>query len=159
MPTSALSRIDARADVGIGPYDEMISTNPDLSLKSGVYEPIRMWYNTKDNTKQEDNSMAIQEIMSADFEEVVLKSETPVLVDFNATWCGPCRMLKPTLDQVAAERPDVKVVGVDIDENMDLAEEYGVFSIPCLVLFKDGAEAERSVGLVPKDAVLALLDS
>ena len=101
--------------------------------------------------------MAIQEIMSADFEEVVLKSETPVLVDFNATWCGPCRMLKPTLDQVAAERPDVKVVGVDIDENMDLAEEYGVFSIPCLILFKDGAEAERSVGLVPKDRVLELL--
>ena len=103
--------------------------------------------------------MAIQEIMSADFEEVVLKSETPVLVDFNATWCGPCRMLKPTLDQVAAERPDVKVVGVDIDENMDLAEEYGIFSIPCLVLFKDGAEAERSVGLVPKDRVLELLGS
>ena len=101
--------------------------------------------------------MAIQEIMSADFEEVVLKSETPVLVDFNATWCGPCRMLKPTLDQVAAERPDVKVVGVDIDENMDLAEEYGVFSIPCLVLFRDGAEAERSVGLVPKERVLELL--
>ena len=101
--------------------------------------------------------MAIQEIMSADFEEVVLKSETPVLVDFNATWCGPCRMLKPTLDQVAAERPDVKVVGVDIDENMDLAEEYGIFSIPCLILFKDGAEAERSVGLVPKDRVLELL--
>ena len=101
--------------------------------------------------------MAIQEIMSADFEEVVLKSETPVLVDFNATWCGPCRMLKPTLDAVAAERPDVKVVGVDIDENMDLAEEYGIFSIPCLVLFKDGAEAERSVGLVPKDRVLELL--
>ena len=101
--------------------------------------------------------MAIQEIMSADFEEVVLKSETPVLVDFNATWCGPCRMLKPTLDAVAAERPDVKVVGVDIDENMDLAEEYGVFSIPCLVLFRDGAEAERSVGLVPKERVLELL--
>ena len=101
--------------------------------------------------------MAIQEIMSADFEEVVLKSETPVLVDFNATWCGPCRMLKPTLDQVAAERPDVKVVGVDIDENMDLAEEYGIFSIPCLILFKDGAEAERSVGLVPKERVLELL--
>ena len=101
--------------------------------------------------------MAIQEIMSADFEEVVLKSEAPVLVDFNATWCGPCRMLKPTLDAVAAERPDVKVVGVDIDENMDLAEEYGIFSIPCLILFKDGAEAERSVGLVPKERVLELL--
>ena len=103
--------------------------------------------------------MAIQEITSADFEELVLKSEKPVLVDFNATWCGPCRMLKPTLDQVAAERPDVTVVGVDIDENMDLAEEYGIFSIPCLILFRDGAEAERSVGLVPKERVLALLDS
>ena len=102
--------------------------------------------------------MAIQEIMSADFEELVLKSEKPVLVDFNATWCGPCRMLKPTLEQVAAERPDVTVLGVDIDENMDLAEEYGVFSIPCLVLFKDGAEADRSVGLVPKEQLLSLLD-
>ena len=102
--------------------------------------------------------MAIQEIMSADFEELVLKSEKPVLVDFNATWCGPCRMLKPILDQVAAERPDVTVLGVDIDENMDLAEEYSVFSIPCLVLFRDGAEAERSVGLVPKEQLLALLD-
>ncbi len=102
--------------------------------------------------------MAIQEITSADFEEVVLKSEKPVLVDFNATWCGPCRMLKPTLDQVAAERPDVTVVGVDIDENMDLAEEYGIFSIPCLILFRDGAEAERSVGLVPKEQILNILD-
>lgn len=102
--------------------------------------------------------MAIQEITSADFEEVVLKSEKPVLVDFNATWCGPCRMLKPTLDAIAAERSDVTVVGVDIDENMELAEEYEVFSIPCLVLFKDGAEADRSVGLVPKESVLAMLD-
>ena len=102
--------------------------------------------------------MAIQEITSADFEAVVLQSDKPVLVDFNATWCGPCRMLKPTLDAVAAERPDVKVVGVDVDENMDLAQDYGVFSIPCLVLFKDGAEADRSVGLVPKEAILSLLN-
>ena len=102
--------------------------------------------------------MAIHEITSADFEEVVLKSEKPVLVDFNATWCGPCRMLKPTLDAIAAERTDVKIVGLDIDENMELAEEYEVFSIPCLVLFKDGAEADRSVGLVPKESVLAMLD-
>ena len=101
--------------------------------------------------------MAIQEIMSADFEEVVLKSEKPVLVDFNATWCGPCRMLKPTLEQLAAERSDVTVVGVDIDENMDLAEEHGVFSIPCLVLFKDGAEVDRSVGLVPRESIEQLL--
>ena len=102
--------------------------------------------------------MAIQEIMSAHFEEVVLKSEKPVLVDFNATWCGPCRMLKPILEEVAEEREDVTIVGIDIDQNMDMAEEYGVFSIPCLILFKDGAEADRSVGLVPKEQVLSLLD-
>ena len=101
--------------------------------------------------------MAIREINSAEFESVVLKAEKPVLVDFNATWCGPCRMLKPTLEQVAAERPDVTVVGIDVDDNSDLAGEYGVFSIPCLVLFKDGMEADRSVGLVPKEAVLDLL--
>ena len=101
--------------------------------------------------------MAIHEITSADFEEVVLKSEKPVLVDFNATWCGPCRMLKPTLDAIAAERSDVTVVGVDIDENMELAEEYEVFSIPCVVLIKDGAEADRSVGLVPKEQLAAML--
>ncbi len=101
--------------------------------------------------------MAIQEINNAEFEEVVLKSDKPVLVDFNATWCGPCRMLKPVLEEIADERADVKVVGIDVDENRDLAGEYGVFSIPCLVLFKDGAEADRSVGLVPKEQVLALL--
>ncbi|MBQ1372393.1 MAG: thioredoxin [Oscillospiraceae bacterium] len=101
--------------------------------------------------------MAIQEITHAEFDEIVLKSDKPVLVDFNATWCGPCRMLKPILEEVSAERSDVKIVGIDVDENRDLAEEYGVFSIPCLVLIKDGAEADRSVGMIPKEQLLELL--
>jgi len=86
-----------------------------------------------------------------------VKEADVAVVDFNATWCGPCRMLKPVLEELAAERADVTIVGIDVDENMDLAEEYGVFSIPCVVLIKDGAEADRSVGLVPKEALLALL--
>ena len=101
--------------------------------------------------------MAIREITAADFEEVVLKADKPVLVDFNATWCGPCRMLAPTLEKVSDEHKEVKFVAVDIDENDELAEEYEVFSIPCLVLFKGGAEADRSVGLVDKGTLLKLL--
>ncbi len=101
--------------------------------------------------------MAIIEATTATFEQEVLQADRPVVVDFNATWCGPCRMLKPTLDAVAAERPDVKFVAVDIDDNSELAEEYEVFSIPCLVLFKDGMEADRSVGLIPRERLIEFL--
>ena len=101
--------------------------------------------------------MAIYEATTETFEQEVLKADRPVLVDFNATWCGPCRMLKPTLDAVAAERPDVKFVAVDIDDNSELAEEYEIFSIPCLILFKDGMEADRSVGLIPRERLIEFL--
>ena len=91
------------------------------------------------------------------FESEVLKSDKPVLVDFNAGWCGPCKAMKPVLEELAAATPGVKFVSVDIDDQDELAEDHGVASIPCLVLFKGGAEAKRSVGLVSRDAILELV--
>ncbi len=100
--------------------------------------------------------MKVIEVTTATFENEVLKSDKPVLVDFNADWCGPCQMLKPTIEQLAEERDDIKIVSVNIDENDDLAYDYDVSSIPCLVVFKDGKEAKRSVGLKPKSEIIKL---
>ncbi len=93
---------------------------------------------------------------SSNFDEVVLKSKNKVLVDFNATWCGPCRMLGPVLEEIASES-DIQIVSVDVDENEDLAREYMVSSIPCLVLFEKGKEASRSVGFMPKEEILKFM--
>ncbi len=101
--------------------------------------------------------MAIIHVNQNNFEREVLNAPVPVLVDFNATWCGPCRMLKPVLEQLAAERTDCRIAAVDVDENEQLAYAYGISSIPCLILFRDGAEVKRTVGLQPKQALEALL--
>ncbi len=103
--------------------------------------------------------MNIIEVTKDTFENEVLKSDKPVVVDFNADWCGPCQMLKPTLDQIAAENDTVKIVSVNIDSEDDLAYDYDVSSIPCLVLFKGGAEAARSVGMKPKPELLKFINS
>ena len=100
--------------------------------------------------------MKVIEATTATFENEVLKSDKPVLVDFNADWCGPCQMLKPTIEQLSDEREDIKFVSVNIDENDDLAYDYNISSIPCLVLFKDGAEVKRSVGLKPKSEIIKM---
>jgi thioredoxin 1 len=94
--------------------------------------------------------MAIIEATAADFKKEVLESEQKVLVDFNAEWCGPCKMLAPILEEFAEENSDIKIVSVNIDDEAELAEEYEVSSIPCLVLFEGGKEVKRSVGLIPK---------
>ena len=97
--------------------------------------------------------MKIVEVTKENFDSVVLKSDIPVLADFNAEWCGPCRMLKPILDELSEERADFKIVSINIDDEDELAEEYGVSSIPCLITFKEGKEINRSVGLKPKDVI------
>ena len=91
------------------------------------------------------------------FNKEVIESNTKVLVDFNATWCGPCRMLGPILEEISNELDNVKIVSVDVDENDELAASYGVSSIPCLVLFKDGKEDKRCVGFRNKDEVIEFI--
>ncbi len=89
-------------------------------------------------------------ITKANFEEEVLHSEKPVLVDFWASWCGPCKMLAPVLHEFAAEHDELKVGKVNVDEEMDLAMRFGVSSIPTLILFKNGEAVKTSVGFVAK---------
>lgn len=98
--------------------------------------------------------MAILHVTSQDFEEKVLHSDIPVLVDFWAPWCGPCRMLAPTLEEIAAENEGkVAVAKVNIDDEMDLAARFGIASIPTMILFDKGAMAGRAVGLQPKASI------
>ncbi len=97
-------------------------------------------------------------VSSADFQSKVLDSDQPVLVDFFATWCGPCKMIAPTLEEVAAEvEGRAKVYKVDIDQSQDIAVRYGVMSVPTLVVFEDGQPARQVVGVQFKQALLSLL--
>ncbi len=98
--------------------------------------------------------MAVIHLTKATFEQEVLKSNKPVLIDFFATWCGPCKMLAPIIDQLGDEVTDVKICKVDVDREGDLAAQFGVSSIPTLVLMKDGKIAAQKVGAMSKKALL-----
>ena len=101
--------------------------------------------------------MEIIKVNSQNFEEEVIKSEKPVLIDFYADWCGPCKMLSPIIDEIAEENSEIKVVKVNVDDSQDLAMKYQVMSIPTLKEKKNGEEVNRSVGLIDKSQVLNLI--
>jgi len=95
----------------------------------------------------------------ADFDQQVLAADGPVLVDFYADWCGPCRMIAPVLEELARETPAARIVKVNVDENPRLASRYGISSIPSLLVFKNGEIVSQQVGLVGKAQLKALLES
>ena len=101
--------------------------------------------------------MSAIHIHNHNFHEEVINSEKPVLLDFWAPWCGPCRMVGPIIDEIAAEHPEYKVVKVNVDEEVELASRYGVVSIPSLMVMKNGQIVEQSVGARPKNQILAML--
>lgn len=101
--------------------------------------------------------MSVQKINDQNF-EAIKNQNKPVLIDFYADWCGPCRMVSPIVDEIANERDDVVVGKVNVDECPGLASRFEVFSIPTLVIMKDGKEVNRSVGALPKARILALLE-
>ena len=101
--------------------------------------------------------MSSIKVTSENFQQEVMHSEKPVLVDFWASWCGPCRMVGPILEEIAQERPDIKVVKINVDEEPALAAQFAVMSIPTLVVMKNGAIARQSAGARPKEDILAML--
>ena len=101
--------------------------------------------------------MAVLTVTKDNFEAEVLKAENPVLVDFWAVWCGPCKMVSPIVDAIAEEKDDIIVGKVNVDEQPELAQQFGIMSIPTLLVFKNGEVVNKQVGAVPKEAILALL--
>ena len=111
----------------------------------------------QNSVRKEGNNMAVIHLTEANFEQEVLKSEIPVLVDFWAPWCGPCKMLSPIIDELAGEVTDVKICKVNTDEADTIALRYRVMSIPTLILFRKGEAAATSVGAKSKSEVMEFI--
>ena len=101
--------------------------------------------------------MSYINITNQNFNEEVLGSDKPVLLDFWASWCGPCRMIAPAIEEIAEERSDIKVGKVNVDDEPELATQFGIMSIPTLVVMKDGEIVNKLVGVRPKNQILAML--
>jgi thioredoxin 1 len=100
----------------------------------------------------------LQDVSDANFQAEVIESETPVLVDFWAPWCGPCRVVAPVLEEIAGERPDLRIVKLNVDDNQQTAAAFEVLSIPTMILFKNGQVAKKIIGAYPKRKLEAELE-
>ena len=103
--------------------------------------------------------MAVIELTEATFNAEVAEAATPVLVDFWASWCGPCKMLTPVVHQIAEENPQIKVMSVNVDDEGELARRFNIMSIPTLIFFNKGEAVQQMVGVQPKDAILQMIQS
>lgn len=107
--------------------------------------------------KRENELMLILTVNKNNFQKEVLESDRPVLIDFWASWCGPCKSLSPIIDEISAEHPEIKVCKVNIDEEQELASQFDIMSVPTLLIIKDGKVVNQSVGLKPKNQILQML--
>ncbi len=101
--------------------------------------------------------MSVIEVNKDSFEKEVLNNNIKVLADFNANWCGPCRMLKPIIEEIAENNDKIKIVSINIDDEEELAEKYEISSIPCLILFENGKEIKRNIGFISKEDIETLI--
>lgn len=100
--------------------------------------------------------MSVIELTQENYQKEVIESDKPVLIDFFATWCGPCKMVSPVVDEIANEHPEIKVCKLDVDRNMDLARTFQVMSVPTLVAMKDGKMINKTIGAVSKASILKM---
>ena len=129
-----------------------VSIGDKITEKGGI-----PGYNKAINTNKEDFDMSAHIITNSNYAQEVLSSDKPVLLDFWAPWCAPCRMVLPIVEEIAGERDDIKVGKVNVDEEMALARQFRVMSIPTLVVIKDGKVVKKSTGALPKEEILELL--
>ena len=101
--------------------------------------------------------MAVLVIDKSNFQKEVLESDAPVLLDFWASWCGPCKAISPIIDEISEKHPEIKVCKINVDEEQELATQFGIMSVPTLLVIKDGKVVNQSVGLKPKNQILEML--
>lgn len=133
--------------------DDVITTN-DLNQSVNINENDN--YTITENTISDESK--IIHVSSSNFETEVLNSDKPVLIDFYADWCEPCKIMSPIVEMIAEENENIKVVKVNVDNETDLASKYGAYSIPTFVVIKDGVETNRTVGIIKKADLLKLIN-